>query len=109
MPDYGNIIKKICFESTDKLHADLKIRLHYDDLRIREFFIDVVTGYVDRNEHILDFIEELKKRKAMSNPRRDKIKRARLKEEETIKQFGLNKNEIENIFDIIEKEHGDLW
>ena len=109
MPDYGNIIKKICFESTDKLHADLKIRLHYDDLRIREFFIDVVTGYVDRNEHILDFIEELKKRKAMSNPRRNKIKRARLKEEETIKQFGLNKNEIENIFDIIEKEHGGLW
>lgn len=108
MPDYGNIIKKICFESTDKLHADLKIRLHYDDLRIREFFIDVVTGYVDRNEHILDFIEELKKRKAMSNPRRNKIKRARLKEEETIKQFGLNKDEIENIFDIIEKEHGDL-
>ena len=108
MPDYGNIIKKICFESTDKLHADLKIRLHYDDLRIREFFIDVVTGYVDRNEHILDFIEELKKKKAMSNPRRNKIKRARLKEEETIKQFGLNKDEIENIFDIIGKEHGDL-
>ena len=108
MPDYGNIIKKICFESTDKLHADLKIRLHYDDLRIREFLNDVVSGYVERNKHILAFIEELKEKKAMSNPRRNKIKRARLKEEETIKQFGLNKDEIENIFDIIEKEHGDL-
>ena len=108
MPDYGNTVKKICFESTDKLHADLKIRLHYDDLKIREFFIDVVSGYVDRNRHILAFIEELKEKKAMSNPRRNKVKRARLKEEETIKQFGLNKDEIENIFDIIEKEHGDL-
>ena len=49
MPNYGNTVKKICFESTDKLHADLKIRLHYDDLKIREFFIDVVSGYVDRN------------------------------------------------------------
>ena len=108
MPDYGNTVKKICFESTDKLHADLKIRLHDDDLKIREFFIDVVSGYVDRNRHILAFIEELKEKKAMSNPRRNKVKRARLKEEETIKQFGLNKDEIENIFDIIEKEHGDL-
>ena len=108
MPDYGSIIKKICFESTDKLHADLKIRLHYDDLKIREFFIDVVSGYVDRNEHMLAFIEELKEKKAMSNPRRNKVKRARLKEEETIKQFGLNKDEIENIFDIIEKEQKDL-
>jgi len=106
--NYGNTVKKICFESTDKLHADLKIRLHYDDLKIREFFIDVVSGYVDRNEHMLAFVEELKEKKAMSNPRRNKIKRARLKEEETIKQFGLNKDEIENIFDIIEKEHGDL-
>ena len=108
MPDYGNIIKKICFESTDKLHADLKIRLHYDDLKIREFFNDMVLGYVNRNEHVLAFVEELKERKAMSNPRRNKIKRARLKEKETIKQFGLDKNEIENIFDIIEKEHKDL-
>lgn len=108
MPNYGSLIKKICFESTDKLHADLKIRLHYDDLRIREFLNDVVFGYVERNEHILAFIEELKEKKAMSNPRRNKIKRARLKEKETTKQFGLDKNEIENIFDIIEKENEDL-
>ena len=68
----------------------------------------MVLGYVNRNEHVLAFVEELKERKAMSNPRRNKIKRARLKEKETIKQFGLDKNEIENIFDIIEKEHKDL-
>jgi len=108
VPNYGNTIKKICFESTDKLHADLKIRLHYDDLRIRDFLNDILLGYVNKDEHILAFIENLKKRKGTSNPRHNKVKRARSKEKEINKQFGLNKSEIENIFDIIEKEHKDL-
>jgi len=38
LPDYGNTVKQICFDSLDKIHADLKIRLHYDDIKIREFF-----------------------------------------------------------------------
>lgn len=29
--------KKIIFEDTDKRHADLKIRLHYDGLTQRDF------------------------------------------------------------------------
>ena len=36
MPNYGNTNKKICFDSNDKLHADLKIRLHYDEIKIKE-------------------------------------------------------------------------
>ena len=105
MPDYGKTIKQICFESNDKLHADLKIRLHYDGIRIKEFFNLIVEAYVEKNEHVLAFVEEIKEHKAISKRKRNKTKRARLKEKETIKQFGLDKNEIESIFDILEKEH----
>ena len=108
MPDYGNIIKKICFESTDKLHANLKICLHHDDIKIREFFNEMVKGYVEKNENIMAFIEEIKEKKAISKNRRAKTKRARLKEKNVIKQFGLDENDIENIFDIIEKERPEL-
>jgi len=45
MPNYGNINKKICFDSNDKLHADLKIRLHYDEIKIKEFFIWIKCHY----------------------------------------------------------------
>ena len=108
MPDYGNIIKKICFDSTDKLHADLKICLHYDNIKIREFFNEIIKGYVEKNEKIIAFVEELREKKAISKSKRTKTKRARFNEKNTIKQFGLNKNEIENIFDILEKERPEL-
>jgi len=106
MPNYGKTIKQICFESNDKLHADLKIRLHYDGIKIKEFFNLTVKAYTESNEHILAFVEEIKENKAISKRKRNKTNKARLKEKETIKQFGLNENEIENIFDILEKESG---
>ena len=36
--EYGNTLKKICFEETDKRHADLGIRLHADGIKQGEFF-----------------------------------------------------------------------
>ena len=38
--------------------------------------------------------------------KQNKTKRAHKKATKTEKEFGLNKSEIENIFDIIEKEWG---
>ena len=108
MPDYGKTLKQICFDSNDHLHANLKLRLHYDGLKIKEFFNEIIKGYVEKNEKIIAFVEELREKKAISKSKRTKTKRARFNEKNTIKQFGLNKNEIENIFDILEKERPEL-
>ena len=105
MSQYGKTIKQICFESNDKLHADLKIRLHYDGLKIKEFFNKTVEAYVEGNENILAFVEELKKEKSISKTKRNKMNKARQKQKETIKQFGLDRDDIESIFDILEKEN----
>ena len=104
MSQYGKTIKQICFESNDKLHADLKIRLHYDGLRIKEFFNLFVEAYVGGNEHVLAFVEELKEAKSISRAKRNKMSRGRKKQKETVRQFGLDKNDIESIFDILERE-----
>jgi len=104
MPDYGTNKKQICFESTDKLHADLKIRLHYDEIKIKEFFNKMVKAYINKDENITAFIEKLKEQKSISKTKRQKVKLMNKKEKETINKFALNKNEIENIFDILEKE-----
>ena len=104
MSDYGANKKQICFESTSKLHADLKIRLHYDEIKIKEFFNKVVKGYVEKNENILAFIEEIKKN---SQTRRNKIKKIDEKKRNIVRKFALNESEIENIFDILEKEYLD--
>lgn len=102
--EYGKTRKKICFDSHDKLHADLKIRLHYDGIKIREFFNGVVQAYLDKNSHMISLIEEIKENKSISKTRRKKVKLANLKEKETINKFALSEGEIENIFDILEKE-----
>ena len=52
----------------------------------------------------MNFIEELKEQKQTSNIRRNKIKRANKNAAIITSQFGLNETEIENIFDILEKE-----
>ena len=108
MSDYSINKKRICFESIPKLHADLKIRLHYDEIKIKEFFNEVIKAYIDKNENIMKFIEELKEKKGAPKGRRAKIKKVETKQKNVVKQFGLNKNEIEDIFDILEKEHPNL-
>ena len=106
MPDYGNITKQICFDSTDQLHANLKIRLHYDDIKIKEFFNKSVEAYLNKNEHFMNFIEELKEQKNVSKIKRNKANRANSKAKEVENSFALNDSEIKDIFDIIEKEYG---
>ena len=104
MPKYGKIIKQICFDSTDQLHANLKIRLHYDDIRIKHFFNEVIEAYLNKNEHIMGFIEDLKEKRGISKSKRNKINRSNAREKQIKESFNLEDSEIENIFDIIEKE-----
>ena len=108
MSDYGKNKKQICFDSIAKLHADLKIRLHYDEIKIREFFNEITKAYLEKDDNIMNFIEKLKEKKNMSKPRRNKVKKANVKQKTTVKQFGLDKGDIEDIFDILQKEHPDL-
>jgi predicted XRE-type DNA-binding protein len=108
MSEYGYDKKQICFDSVVKLHADLKIRLHHDNIKIKEFFNEVVKAYVERDEYLTEFVEKLKEKKKISQNIRNKSLKSRQKQKEIINQFGLNKDEIENIFDIIEKENSEL-
>jgi len=108
MSDYGINKKQICFDSTAKLHAELKIRLHYDEIKIRDFFNETIKAYLEKDENIINFIEKIKEKKNISKTRRNKIKKANKKQKNTIKKFSLDKGDIEDIFDILQKEHPDL-
>jgi len=107
-PKYGTQPKRIVFEDTDKRHAELKIRLHYDELTGTEFFRGVITGYLEEDEDVLKFIDKLKEEKNTAKNKKKKISKMRKKTQETINKFGLDESEIENIFDILEKEHPEL-
>ena len=109
MSVYGEAGKKIVFYDSEKNHAELKIRLHYDGLTQSAFFREMVAGYVAQDENIVKFIEITKEQKStQSKKKMKKISNMNASKKKTIQKFALDENEIENIFDILEEECPDL-
>ena len=107
--NYGTGAKSICFEDTDKVHADLKIRLHYDGLTQGAFFRSLIHGYLEKDDSIINFIRQLKEEiKLHGADRRNKSYNLIKKGSDIANSFALDSKEIENIFDMIAKEHPDL-
>ena len=52
--------KKVIFDDTDVRHARLKIRLEYDGLSQAEFFRSLITGYLENDKSVLDYITRYK-------------------------------------------------
>ena len=109
MSVYGEAGKKIVFYDSEKNHAELKIRLHYDGLTQSAFFRQIVAGYVAQDENILKYIEKVKLEKtSQSKSNMKKISKMNATKKKTIQKFALDENEIENIFDILEEECPDI-
>lgn len=107
--DYGTREKIIQFTDTDHQHAQLKLRLYFDGISQGDFFRAIVKGYNDRHPDIVSYIEIVKNhRKKYSKSERKKVANSYAKHEEVKKQFGLSKDEIENIFDMINKEQDEI-
>ena len=99
----------IQFQDTEDRHAKLLIRLNYDGMNKTEFFKAVLTGYLDRNDDIMNFVDAyLEEKEIHSKKKRKESKQFREQGKEVEEKFGLNTKDIENIFDIMEKEHPDL-
>lgn len=100
-------VKKIVIYVTDGSHADFLIKLKYDELSQKKFFELMLESYLNNDKDFMFFINKKMQEKISKRRKNNKIK-DNLAVEETIKNFGLDEEEIENIFDIIEKENPDL-
>jgi len=101
--------KKFMFYDTVRRQADLRIRLKYDGINQSTFFRAMITGYLEKDEMLLSFLEKHKIKYGLQG--QDKIKssnRISAKGKKTIKQFALNDEDIEDIFDLIKKENPNL-
>lgn len=102
--------KKVVFYDTDKRHADLKIRLHYDGLTQSYFFRSIITGYLEKDAAVMDYITRLKQADGIHSIKKRKDSESLIEKGEVVKnKFAIfEDSEVENIFDLIEKEHPDL-
>ena len=77
--EYGNQTKRIIFYDTDHRHAKLKIKLKHDSLTQAEFFRTLMTGYLENNINILNYLDKHK----LNNQRSDSSRFVTLYEVQT--------------------------
>tara|TARA_Y100001963_G_C6686870_1_gene402642 strand:- start:538 stop:870 length:333 start_codon:yes stop_codon:yes gene_type:complete len=101
--------KRLVFDDTDTRHAQLKVRLDYDGLTQAEFFRSFITGYLEQNKDVMNYIKSYKEGKMIQSKRNIKIIMKDYEIAETLlSKFGIEQDELEDIFDLIAKEHPDL-
>ena len=102
--DYGNLTKRIVFTENDHRHANLIIKLNHDGLTQAAFFRHLITAYIENDEGVQQLVDELKTKKRQKS----KSQKMRQKGKEILKDFALSSGEVENIFDVLEREFPDL-
>lgn len=101
--------KKISFSLSENEKVEFKIQLQYDNLTQIKFFKAIVKGYVEKDEDLYNFINKFKKENTIQNTEQRKKIMTNIKQaKETKSKFALGDEELEGIFDILEKEHPDL-
>ena len=101
--------KKVIFKDTDVRHAQLKVRLQFDGITQSEFFRSFITGYLEKDQYIMDFINKYKENNSKMSKRNMKYVQKDLEEaEDILGKFGIKDDELENIFDIIAKSNPEL-
>tara|TARA_Y100001963_G_scaffold152326_1_gene236945 strand:+ start:891 stop:1223 length:333 start_codon:yes stop_codon:yes gene_type:complete len=95
--------KKFMFYDTIERQTDLKVRLHYDGLNQSQFFRLMITGYLEQDEGVMAFVHSCKNKLKIHNAKKRRGSEKEYSERQnTIKDFSLDEEEIENIFDIME-------
>jgi hypothetical protein len=102
---YGRKEKRIVFTDTDHRHAQLIIRLKHDGLTQSSFFRHLITGYIEGDRRIQDFINEMGE---LSQAKKRKSKVLANAGKKTLSALGIGEEQVEDIFDLIAEEHPDL-
>ena len=101
--------KKVIFDDTDVRHARLKIKLEYDGLSQAEFFRSLITGYLENDKSVIDYITRYKNDNKKLSKRNLKYQAKDAEAaDDLLGQFGIGDEELENIFDVIAKSNPDL-
>ena len=98
--------KIIAFSFPVKMHAELKARLLYDEIPMTKFVRSCIEYYLSDDPQMMQFIDKLKEEKKIQNKMKRKTNIKLIENGKEIKQlFGLDSNEIEDIYDVLE---GDI-
>lgn len=108
LPD-PNDRKKMMFWESPKRQADLRVRLQHDGFTQSHFFRAIITGYLEKDENLLNYLDQYKAKHSSQGISKRKHINKNISAGKDIKnKFSLDENEIEDIFDIIAEEFPEL-
>ncbi len=110
MPNkYAKDTKKFTFYAKDELHAKFKIRMQHHSITQSEFLRACVQAVVEKDPMMEMFIDDYKESTGkQSKAQRAKVKKDLEKSEQLLSNLGIGEGEIDDIFDIIAKEHPEI-
>ncbi len=102
--------EKVSFYEHDKRKADLKIKLHSDGLSQAAFFRGVVEAYVTSQSSFMSWFRDFREQNSKIQSKTKNLKTEKLEKtgEQIMSKFGFSSTEVEDIFDLIEREHTKL-
>ena len=107
--NYGKMTKRIVFNVSDHEHAQLILRLKHNSLTQSEFFKAVIEAVNTNDENLVSFMAEYSnKKQKLSKNRIKKSNKLTKIGKQKIADFSLSEEEVEDIFDLIAKEHPEL-
>ena len=99
--------KKMMFYDSEERQVKLRVRCNFDGINQSQFFRMMITGYIEGDELICEYIKRCKEKYQIQGiQKRTKIEQIQKKKKNLEDKFCLNEGEKENIFDIIEMETG---
>ena len=95
--------RSITLKVPNDVYKRLLIKIRHENLGWKKFFNMMVNGFLDDDPGIMDYIDT-----EMANIRAKKrttiLKKERKLVQDTIDVFGLDKDDINDIYDILEEE-----
>ncbi len=99
--------KDLKFTISEDDHARLRVKLQYECMSQTMFFNAFIKGYLEDNPIIRNYLDIYSAQNIDKKTHKKRLKDTK-EINNTIEQYGLDKEEINNIFDILEKENEDI-
>ena len=103
-------LASVSFFLHPRIHEELKIRLYYEGFATQsEFFRACTLSLLEKNEKFMEFLDHYRENEGlMSKAKLRKSKKLREDGKDLMKELGITKEDVENIFDLIEEEIPEL-
>lgn len=109
MRDHSPVkVVRFVFTAYEKVSADLKLRLRYDNLTQTSFFAGIVKLYLENDEDMMNVIYKVKEHaRAMGKKKLNRSRKDIVQGQTIMDELGITDSDKQNIFDMIEMDIGE--